>query len=189
MKYLKKYNISESSKFEDNNEVFYTIQDILLDFLDDNHIPPLPNEDEVSSYEYYLSENGEPQSYGYYLDSDSGFKASNTYSDKKIKSFALWNLTRVKIDKLIEYVDSERDRIKQATGHYVGINIEQMENDRYDAYITIVSDDEYEKKVRETNINNYIKKLNYIEDKISKLPQDKDEEVFGLIDKLFNIVK
>lgn len=68
MKYLKKYNISESSKsIEDNNEVFYTIQDILLDFLDDNHIPPLPNEDEVSSYEYYLSENGEPQSYGYYL--------------------------------------------------------------------------------------------------------------------------
>ena len=104
MKYLKKYNISESSKFEDNNEVFYTLQDILLDFLDDNHIPPLPDEDKVSSYEYYLSENGEPQSYGYYLDSNSGFKASNTYSDMKIKSFD--RMVSKNIDAIEKFNDS-----------------------------------------------------------------------------------
>lgn len=188
MKYLKSHKVFENKPFDytENNKPFYIIQDILLEFFDDNDISPLPNEDTVSSYEDYLSMGDpEPMAYGYYIES-GGFDAANNKTEDEIKSFAVWNLNRERVAKLLEFITEQRDRIKESTGYHITSKVDEMDIDRFDVYINTISDSTYAKNTKEAKISDYTYKLKNIN--LKKVSEENEAEVYELIDKLLKLV-
>jgi len=185
MKYLRGINESHSDK----NEVFYTINDILLEFFDENGIASLPSEDKVSDYESYLSSDTMPVTYGYYIDTEETpyFDISKNKTDKEIGAVGVWNINKETVYKLLEYLKEERDRIKESTGYHIDTNVEEMDFDRVDVYINIIPDKEYNKKSKQEKISDYTYKIKNLS--LSKLSDDKLKEALLLLDKLFEITK
>jgi len=187
MKHLRHINESHSER----NEAFYIIHDILLEFFDENGIHPLPNKDKVNGdYDNYLSDGvhwggGEaPMAYGYYVEGDL-FDASNSKTDKEIKSIGVWNIDRDRVAKLLEYVDNQRDRIRESTGFHVTPKDEEMETDRIDIYINLISDEEANKRDKEVMISDYTYQMKSFN--LNNISDDKLKEAFDLLDKLFKL--
>lgn len=189
MKYLNTYQIFESKG--DKNQFFYTVKEILLEFFDDEGIHLLPDLDSIdeSDYEMYLEPDKKHQAYGYYIYDSANFDAENKETDRKIKSLGVWNISREKVGKLIEYLEENRERIHDATGFSYTYHDEHQDVDQYDIYINPITLKQYEKDTIEKKLDNYSYKLKQLGDKMNRLPVEKRQEVFDLLDKLFKVVE
>jgi hypothetical protein len=186
MRHLNKFNESHSDK----NEAFYIIHDILLEFFDENGINSLPNEDKVGGeYDRYLSDGvtlGDvPMAYGYYMGTSDVFDASNSKTDKKIKSIGVWNIDEDRVYKLLKFIDNQRDRIRESTGYHVTTNDEKAYKNKIDIYINLISYEEVNKRDKEAMISDYTYQMKSFN--LNNISDDKLKEAFDLLDKLFKL--
>lgn len=186
MKYLKTYNESKN----DENQFFYILSDILLEYFDAEGIRLLPDLDKIEEddYESYLEPDKEHMSYGYYIDSVTGFKADNKETDEEIKSLGVWNITKDKVHKLVTFLEENRERIEQATGSSYTYHDEMQDTDQFDIYINRITLKQRQKDLIEQKLDDYSHKLKQLGDKIHNLPNEKRNEVFKALDELFKIV-
>ena len=125
-----------------------------------------------------------PMAYGYYVEAPQ-FDASRHKTDKKIKSIGVFNIDKDRVYKLMKYIESQQDRIKDSTGYNVKTKDDVLDRDRFDIYISLMSGEEYEKDSKERKMYDYTHNLKNIS--LGKLSDDKLEEAYDLLDKLFNL--
>ena len=151
MKYLKVFESND-------NELYYTLLDIIQYHLDDLNITGVPDylEDDVESY---LESSGEH--WGFHkkkYPTGSGYLASSGKVNFDVNCLVIWNLTGDRCKRLTQLIEGETDRIEESGIGHLHIKVEEIDSNVFDIHLKLRTPKEHQKEKEELKRKSEVQK-------------------------------